>query len=92
MGLDAVVLGQLDHLPRGSTVILISAATDSSVVTASISLAQRGVHPVVVYIDPVSFGGRNSILEHVAALQRRNVPVAVMTKESDLQEVLESGF
>lgn len=92
MGLDAVVLGQLNHLPRGSTVILISAATDTSLVSASMSLAQRGVHPVVVYIDPVSFGGRNSILEHVASLQRRNVPVAVMTKESDLQEVLESGF
>lgn len=57
MPLWALVNSRVGHLVRGSTVILITPSTDKQILTITMDLLQRGLIPVLILIDPESFGG-----------------------------------
>jgi uncharacterized protein (DUF58 family) len=52
-----LVAAQGNHLPKGSTVVMITPSTDDGVALAANGLVQRGMHPVVILVDPSTFGG-----------------------------------
>ncbi len=90
--LYGLVQGLFTQLPRGSTVVLITSSTDDSIIGAVDSLTYRDMRPVVVLIDPETFGGHSSI-EHVyLGIQTRKVPVVCIHYQDDLQLALEHGF
>lgn len=87
-----LVDAQLGIISRGSVAILITASSHETVVAAATALAERRVRPVVLLVDPNTFGASSGI-EHVAQmLMERKVPVAVIKKGDELKAVLENGF
>ncbi len=90
--LYGLVQSSFTQLPRGSTVVLITSSTDESVVGAVDALIYRDMRPVVVLIDPESFGGEESIEPVYLGIQIRKVPVARVRNKDELQLVLEQGF
>lgn len=84
----AVVLAQAQHLPRGSTVILITPSTHRRVAVAVEHLLRRGQRPVAVLLDSATFGGplgTESLAATVAAL---GVPVRVIANGDNLESKL----
>ncbi len=90
--LYGLVQSLFTQLPRGSTVVLITSSTDQSIIGAVDSLIYRDMRPVVVLLDPETFGGETSIEPVYLGIQIRNVPVVRFGITDDLQTVLENGF
>jgi hypothetical protein len=83
---------QAGRIPRGSTVVLVTAATDTTVDLSLDLLMRQDLRPIVVFVDPASFG---SLLSPAAALTRaraRGVPAAIIRRDIPLEESLETGF
>lgn len=90
--LMAVVEAQSPHLARGSTVVLITTSQQTSCLLAVDTLARRGMKPVVVLIDNMTFGGSSEAGGLLFDLKIRKTPVATIQKGADLKQSLESGF
>jgi uncharacterized protein (DUF58 family) len=90
--LAGLVQSQFMQLPRGSTVVLITASPYKEVVVAVDELLFRDMRPVVVLVDPASFTnvyGSKKIYEDI---RTRRVPVTRVTYGADLHYALEKGF
>ncbi len=87
-----LVQGAFTQLPRGSTVVLVTSSADESVIGAVDALIYRDMRPVVVLVDPESFGGEESIEPVYLGIQIRRVPVVRVHNNDDLQLALENGF
>lgn len=85
-----LVSSQLNHLARGSTVILITPSADKKVSTVVMELIQRGLMPVVILIDQASFGGTESSAELEAQLINRGILTFIVKKGDDIRAILES--
>lgn len=90
--LYGLVQGLFTQLPRGSTVVLITSSTDGGIVGAVDALGYRDMRPVVVLIDPETFGGHSSIGPVYQGLQVRKVPVTRIACGDNLRRALENGF
>lgn len=82
---------QAPHLPKGSTVVLITASTTSSVLIAANELLLRSMYPVVVLIDSASFGGSESPDELEASLAVQGIITYRIRKDDDLKTILDAG-
>jgi uncharacterized protein (DUF58 family) len=87
-----LIEAQIPNLSRGSTAVLITSSRSESVIVATEGLVQRGMRPVVLLVDPISFGGASGNEHIVLGLRSRKVPVAVISKGTSLASTLESGF
>lgn len=90
--LIGLVNTQISNIPRGSVVVLVTSSNQDSVATAADALAQRKMKPVVILVDPVSFGGSEGVEQLAVTLQKKKVHVAIVRKGDDLKTVLEKGF
>jgi uncharacterized protein (DUF58 family) len=90
--LQALVEAQARHLPRGSTVVLITPSASDSVHRTADLLLRRGLRPVVVLIDSVSFGGNFSSEALADTLRALNIPAVRVVQGDDLGEVLSATF
>lgn len=91
MPVESLVDSQVAFLPRGSTVIIITASVKKSLVGGAASLIRRGLYPIFVLIDPSSFGkyyGTEAITE---SLRKWNVPVITVRAEDNIKQVVEEG-
>lgn len=86
-----VVAAQAAHIPRGSTVVLITPSGSSSILLAASELQQRGTYPVVVLIDNSTFGGRGGSDYLQASLEGRGIPTFKVANKANLQKALEGG-
>ncbi len=82
---------QARHLPRGSTVVLVTPSSRRDVALAADELARRGLRPVVVLLDAVSFGGPSRSADLAAALQALHIPVLTVACGADLSVALSEG-
>jgi uncharacterized protein (DUF58 family) len=89
--LQGLIEAQARHLPRGSTVVLITPATSEMVVQITDLLLRRGMRPVVVLIDVATFGGYFSTAHLEKSLSVLGVPVCNLHFGDDLSEVLSSA-
>ena len=85
-----LVSSQLNHLARGSTVILITPTADKKVSTVVMELIQRGLMPVVILIDQASFGGNEDSAELEAQLINRGILTFIVKRGDDIRAILES--
>jgi uncharacterized protein (DUF58 family) len=88
MPLQGLVEAQARHLPRGSTVVLITPSTADGVYRTVDLLVRRGLRPVVVLIDAATFGGYFSTQRVVESLKMMNVPFCQVQEGQDLGAVL----
>jgi uncharacterized protein (DUF58 family) len=85
----AALLGvQARHLPRGSTVVLITPSTRREVALAADQMTRRGLRPVVVLLDAATFGGPSGTEELAQALRALRIPVLRVACGADLTVAL----
>ncbi len=86
----ALVNAQTGHFARGSTVVLITPETDQQIVTITMELIHRGLIPVLILINPASFGGSQDIEVITKQLTRQGVFTFVINEGEDIKSVLET--
>lgn len=75
---------------RHTTLVLVTASTDSSWLSPLQSLVQRGVRASVVLIDPSTFGGEGSPLVLYGELTASDILTYVVAQGDDLSYALSS--
>ena len=88
--LQGVVEAQARHLPRGSTVVMITPSAAEAVFQTADLIMRRGLRPVMVLLDSASFGGHFSSSRLVASLQTLRIPHCEIRDGDNLTEVLSS--
>jgi len=86
--ISALATAQAQHLPRGSTVILITPSVQEEVALAVDVLLRRGLRPVVVLLDAASFGGPPGTAALATAIMALSVPVCQVANGADLGTAL----
>lgn len=86
--LQGLVEAQARHLPRGSTVILITPSASDAVYKVADLLMRRGLRPVTVLLDAATFGGYFSAEVVESQLKALRVPCCRVIEGADLSAVL----
>jgi uncharacterized protein (DUF58 family) len=86
--LQALVEAEVQSLPRGSTVVMITPDTTRGVALICEYLLRRGMRPVIVLLDAASFGGSMGMDELANTLEMMRVPVCRVANGDDLSERL----
>ena len=89
--LGSLVEIEARHLPRGSTVIMITPSSAEAVYQSADILMRRGLRPVMVLLDSSSFGGHFNNRYLVASLQSLGIPVSLVAEGDDLTLALSSA-
>jgi uncharacterized protein (DUF58 family) len=86
--LQGLVEAQARHLPRGSTVILITPSASDAVYKVADLLMRRGLRPVTVLLDAATFGGYFSSEVVESQLKALRVPCCRVIEGADLSAIL----
>jgi uncharacterized protein (DUF58 family) len=86
--ISGLVMAQAQHLPRGSTVILITPSTEKEVAVTIDHLLRFGHRPVVVLLDAASFDGPPGTEALAMAIAGLGVPVCQVPCGADLGAAL----
>jgi len=89
MPIWGLISSQLNHLARGSTVILITPSSEENIHTAVLELIHRGLMPVVFLIDQSSFGGQNNPDALARELTSQGILNFIIREGDDLKAVME---
>jgi uncharacterized protein (DUF58 family) len=90
--LQGLVESQVGYMPRGSVVVLVTPSVRDDVILAVDGLVLREIRPIVVVIDPHSFGSPSRPEEMIGKLSSRGIPLVVIEKDENLKEALEKDF
>ena len=90
--LIGLLQSEVRNIARGSTVILITSAVDSGLVLSVESLLRRSLQPIVIIIDPMSFGGEIGAEVLIPEMHRRKIPTAIVSNGDELSKALEEGL
>jgi uncharacterized protein (DUF58 family) len=82
--LESLVQAEIQVMPRGSTVVIITPDTGDGVTLSVELLMRRGMRPVVVLLDAGSFGGRGGAERIENDLRVLGVPVTRIAEGDDL--------
>lgn len=86
--IDSVLYAEINQLPRGTTLIIITPAASEPLVTLTRHLERRGVRTMVVLVDPASFGASFSAAGVTDMLRAAGTPTYVVRRDDALEEVL----
>ncbi len=86
--IEHVLHAEVDQLPRGTTLIVITPATSEQLVLLARHLERRGVRVMMVLVDPASFGALFSAAGVVDLLRAGGTPTYVVRRDDSLEEVL----
>jgi len=86
--ISALMTAHAQHIPRGSTVIVVTPTVDDELAMAADLLSQRGLRPMVVLIDAASFGGDPGTEGLAEAVAAAGVPVCRVMNGDDLATAL----
>jgi len=87
-----LINAQISNITRGSVVVMVSSANDTTISEAAEALVQHKIKPVVILIDRGSFGASENSEGLAMALIHKKIPVAIIHKGDELRNVLERGF
>jgi uncharacterized protein (DUF58 family) len=86
--ISALMTAHAQHMPRGSTVVVVTPSVEDQVALAADLLSQRGLRPVVVLIDASSFGGRVGTEALAQSVTAAGVPVCTVRNGAELATAL----
>jgi uncharacterized protein (DUF58 family) len=90
--ISALMTAHAQHMPRGSTAIIVTPSVNEELALATDLLVQRGLRPVVVLVDAASFGGAPGTKELAEAITAAGVPVCQVENGDDLTTALSLEF
>jgi uncharacterized protein (DUF58 family) len=90
MPLSGLIGSQISHLGRGSTIIIITPSSDRQLMTVVMDLIQRGLMPVVILIDQLSFGGNSALNDLENQLNNHGILTILIKEGDDIKTRLES--
>jgi uncharacterized protein (DUF58 family) len=90
--LHGLVETHVSYLPRGSTVVLVTSSVSDDVILAVDELQLRQMRPIVVIIDPQSFGSLSKAEPVLLTLFSHGVPVTIISKDKNLKQALEKIY
>jgi uncharacterized protein (DUF58 family) len=76
------------YIARGTTLLLITSSLDARWIYEAQILSRKGLRPMVVLVDPVSFGGQGDLRAAQTALQLGKVPTLTVGYDQDLSTAL----
>lgn len=88
--LPGLIEAQARHMPRGSTAVIITPSASDAVYRTADLLMRRGMRPVAVLVDSLSFGGHFSSQIVEEQLKALRVPCTRVVEAADLSAVLSS--
>ncbi|MGW8250497.1 MAG: DUF58 domain-containing protein, partial [Anaerolineales bacterium] len=86
--LESLVQAEIQVMPRGSTVVIITPDTGDGITLSVELLMRRGMRPVVVLLDASTFGGRVGVERVENDLRALGVPVCRIANGDDLSAKL----
>lgn len=86
--LESLVQAEIQVIPRGSTVVIITPDTGDGITLSVELLLRRGMRPVVVLLDASTFGGKKGVERLENDLKILGVPVSKISNGDDLSEKL----
>lgn len=90
--LQGLVELQAQHIPRGSTVVLITHSVEEEIPLTADYLTRRGLRPVVVLIDASSFNGPAGTDRLAAMLSFLHIPFRVIRRGEQLDRTLSNNY
>lgn len=87
----ALVSAHAPLLPKGSSVILLTASTSEDLVIATDDLQRRRLRPIVILLEAQSFGGKPGSDRLAATLQGQGTPTRLIHCGAEISGAL-SGF
>ncbi len=90
--LRALIETQVKHMVRGSTVVLITSSSSREVALIGDFLLQRGLKPIAVLMDAVSFGGPPGADELVENIKLLGIPYRLIKNGIDLSNALSDSY
>lgn len=87
-----LIEGQARQIPRGSTVVLVTSINSDMIVLAVDVLLRRDLRPILVFIDPQSFGSAQGVDRLAEQVRQYGTPTAIVHKGDNLKLALESEF
>jgi uncharacterized protein (DUF58 family) len=89
--LPELLTAEATRFGRHSTLLIITASTDESLVQALVGLVARGVKAVVVIVEPSTFGAAESSIMLVSGLAAIGVPTYLIKRGEDIGRALATG-
>jgi uncharacterized protein (DUF58 family) len=86
--LPGLIEAQARHMPRGSTTVIITPSASDTVYRTADLLMRRGMRPVVVLLDALTFGGYFSSQVVEEQLRALRVPCSRVVEGMELSSVL----
>jgi uncharacterized protein (DUF58 family) len=86
--LESLVQAEIQVIPRGSTVVIITPDTGDGITLSVELLLRRGMRPVVVLLDASTFGGKKGVERLENDLKILGVPVSKIANGDDLSAKL----
>ncbi|WP_322792683.1 DUF58 domain-containing protein [Bellilinea sp.] len=90
LSLVGLIEGQANQIPKGSTVVLITALCSELLELAIEMLLRKDLRPVVIGLDVVSFGAPPKDCGVFERLRAYGIPVRIIRNGDDLQNSLEN--
>lgn len=72
------------YLARGTTLLIITSAVETSWIAQASLLQRKGIRPMAVFIDPASFGAPVDIQPVQTALRASNIPSLIVRMNDDI--------
>ncbi|MEN8097831.1 MAG: DUF58 domain-containing protein, partial [Chloroflexota bacterium] len=80
-----MIQAEIDQIPRGSTIIVVTPSTHHELAVATRMLMRRGVRAAVILVDPESFGADRSSRLLLGLLQGSLTPTILVNDSDDLE-------
>jgi uncharacterized protein (DUF58 family) len=76
------------YFTRGTTLVIVTASLDAAWVSEAQVLSRRGIRPMCILVNPLSFGGIQSPDDTIAMLKLARIPTIPIHKNDDVGAAL----
>ncbi len=76
------------YFTRGTTLVIVTASLDAAWVTEAQILSRRGIRPMCILVNPLSFGGIQAPDDVIAMLKLARIPTIPVHKNDDIGAAL----
>ena len=89
--LEDVLTIESPHIPQGATVLLITSSGSEKMITAVRRLMHAGRQPVLIMVDPKSFGSSDDITMAAESARKMGIPVRLIRFGDELGDALSAS-